>query len=93
MVPLRIGDGCPVEVGQFIDVHWVTDDVWYRAKVVRVATDGSACATLRYTFDNEVSIHDLSEVTWRLAVPDATSQIRALADDSAMSIADFILRR
>ena len=30
---------------------------------------------------------------WRLAVPDATSQIRALADDSAMSIADFILRR
>jgi hypothetical protein len=93
VVPLRVGGGCPVVVGQFIDVHWVLDDVWYRAKVVRVATDGSACATLRYTFDNEVSIHDLSEVTWRLAVPDATSQIRALADDSAMSIADFILRR
>ena len=80
-------------VGRFIDVHWVLDDVWYRAKVVRVATDGSACTTLRYTFDNDVWIHDLSEATWRQAVPDATSQIRDLADNSAMSIADFILRR
>ena len=59
----------------------------------RLNQHGSACATLRYTFDNEVWIHDLSEVTWRLAVPDATSQILDLADNSAMSIADFILRR
>jgi hypothetical protein len=84
-----LGGGCPVVVGQLIDVHWTLDEVWYQARVERVANDGSACATVRYLLDREVCVHDLCDVEWRCSVPDVTDQIRQLAAESAASIASF----